>query len=86
MPSDPALHTANLTPPPGVPGPLIPLWFDAGHLLPTAYTVFQLPSIYLFAHTRTVCTSDISRISDVRCRYTGVCTHITRFAQLVLIL
>jgi hypothetical protein len=26
MPSDPALHTANLTPPPGVPGPLIPLW------------------------------------------------------------
>jgi hypothetical protein len=26
MPSDPALRTANLTPPPGVPGPLIPLW------------------------------------------------------------
>ena len=28
--SDPALRTANLTPPPGVPGPLIPLWIGPG--------------------------------------------------------
>jgi hypothetical protein len=30
MPSDPALRTANLTPPPGVPGPLTPLCHPPG--------------------------------------------------------
>jgi hypothetical protein len=46
MPSDPALRTANLTPPPGVPGPLTPLWVALTGMLPPAVNSLESAGVW----------------------------------------